>query len=170
MQPKFFGRLTSQLVLGVLAASSSGRPAGATTTTLWQSSSPQTSGQAQPGQQKSCPPPSSQSSSPPSSQPGTTASKNCPADPNAGNKPTPLFSGSLTIKKSQQTSDNTALGFNGVDSNGQVQQAFLSAAPSSDSTQKTQAMDKYRPSPADIAAFEKDGGLPSAAPAQTPQK
>jgi hypothetical protein len=75
------------------------------------------------------------------------------------NQPAPLFGGSLTIKKSSQSTDSAALGFNGVDPNGQVQQAFLNAAPSADSEKKAQAMAANRPSPVDLAAFEKEGGL-----------
>jgi hypothetical protein len=90
------------------------------------------------------------------------------AKPN--DKPAPLFGGSMTIRKSRQTTDNTALGFNGVDPNGQVQQAFLTASPTEDSTHKAQALATYKPTPAQLAAFEKDGGLPQATPAETTQK
>ena len=85
------------------------------------------------------------------------------------NQPAPLFSGSLSIKKSSQSTDTTAFGFNGVDPNGQVQQAFLNSAPSAESEKKAVALAANQPSPADLAAFEKEGGLnqpatPPAAP------
>ena len=88
-------------------------------------------------------------------------SKDCPANPSGktANKPAPLFGGSLTIKKSSQSTDSTALGFNGVDPNGQVQDAFLSAAPSAESETETQSMASYRPTPAALTEFEKSGGL-----------
>jgi hypothetical protein len=79
-------------------------------------------------------------------------------------KPAPLFGGSLTIKKSRQTTDNTALGFNGVDPNGQVQQAFLSVSPSEDDARKAQALATYKPTAAELAAFEKGGRLPQGVP------
>ena len=83
------------------------------------------------------------------------------------NQPAPLFGGSLSIKKSSQSTDSSALGFNGVDPNGQVQQAFLSASPSSDAVQKAQSMANYRPTLVDLAAFQKDGGLTQSAPPST---
>jgi hypothetical protein len=98
-----------------------------------------------------------------------TDAKNPPKknDPNCAtnDKPAPLFGGSLTIKKSRQTTDNAALGFNGVDPNGQVQQAFLSASPSEDNARKAQALATYKPTAAELAAFEKEGGLSQNAPA-----
>ena len=85
--------------------------------------------------------------------------KNC-----NNNQPAPLFGGALTIKKSSQSTDSTALGFNGLDPNGQVQSAFLNASPSGDSEQKAQAMTNYRPTLVDLAVFQKTGGLTQASP------
>ena len=85
--------------------------------------------------------------------------KNC-----NNNQPAPLFGGALTIKKSSQSTDSTALGFNGLDPNGQVQSAFLNSSPSSDSEQKAQAMTNYRPTLVDLAVFQKTGGLTQASP------
>jgi hypothetical protein len=65
----------------------------------------------------------------------------------------------MSIKKSNQSTDSAALGFNGVDPNGQVQQAFLNAQPTPQSLAKAQAMAGYRPAPADLTAFELAGGL-----------
>jgi hypothetical protein len=86
--------------------------------------------------------------------------KNC----NNNSQPAPLFGGALTIKKSSQSTDSTALGFNGLDPNGQVQSAFLNSSPSSDSEQKAQAMTNYRPTLLDLAVFQKTGGLTQASP------
>ena len=85
--------------------------------------------------------------------------KNC-----NNNQPAPLFGGALTIKKSSQSTDSTALGFNGLDPNGQVQSAFLNASPSGDSEQKAQAMTNYRPTLLDLAVFQKTGGLTQSSP------
>jgi hypothetical protein len=74
-------------------------------------------------------------------------------------KPAPLFCGSLRITKGRQTGDNAALGFNGVDPNGQIQKAALSATATADSANKALGMSAYRPSPAELAGFQKDGGL-----------
>jgi hypothetical protein len=87
----------------------------------------------------------------------SNGSGNDPCKPS--NKPAPLFGGSLGIKTSHQSTDSTALGFNGVDPNGQVQQAFLNASPSDAAVQKAQAMGYYSPSSADLASFERSGGL-----------
>lgn len=89
---------------------------------------------------------------------GSNGSKTDPCA-KQGNKPAPLFGGSLGIKTSHQSTDSTALGFNGVDPNGQVQQAFLNASPSDNALQKAQAMASYAPSVADLASFEHSGGL-----------
>jgi len=105
------------------------------------------------------------SSSGSSSGNGSSGSKNDPCA-KQGNKPAPLFGGSLGIKTSHQSTDSTALGFNGVDPNGQVQQAFLNASPSDSALQKAQAMASYAPSAADLASFEHSGGL-TVGPAQT---
>jgi hypothetical protein len=80
-------------------------------------------------------------------------------NPNCNQQPAPLFGGSMSIKKSNQSTDSAALGFNGVDPNGQVQQAFLNAQPTPQSLAKAQAMAGYRPAPADLTAFELAGGL-----------
>jgi hypothetical protein len=87
-------------------------------------------------------------------------------NPNCNQQPAPLFGGSLNIKKSNQSTDAAAMGFNGVDPNGQVQQAFLNAQPTPQSLAKAQGMAAYRPSAADLVAFEQQGGLTqTAAPA-----
>src|SRR5437588_12174896 len=54
-----------------------------------------------------------------STAPPNTPPANNPPPP--GDKPTPLFGGTIGLKSSRQTKDSATLGFNGVDPNGQVQ-------------------------------------------------
>src|SRR5258708_32154917 len=60
-------------------------------------------------------------SSPPSKVAKSSDSKN------SGDKPAPLFGGSLNVKSSRQTKDTATLGFNAVDHKGRVRKSFLSA-------------------------------------------
>jgi hypothetical protein len=84
---------------------------------------------------------------------------------NNGDKPTPLFGGSIGLKSSRQTKDSATLGFNGVDPNGQVQKAMLSAAASPADAMKAQQLAQTTVAPADLVQFLQDGGLnPNAAP------
>lgn len=86
--------------------------------------------------------------------------QNGQANANCNNQqPAPLFGGSMSIKKSNQSTDSAALGFNGVDPNGQVQQAYLNAQPTPQSLAKAQAMAGYRPTTVDLLTFEQTGGL-----------
>jgi len=107
-----------------------------------------------------------------SAQPNTTAPPNNPP-PNSpppsssptGDKPTPLFGGTIGLKSSRQTKDSATLGFNGVDPNGQVQKAMLSASATPTDAMKAQQMAQITITPADLAQFLQDGGLnPEAAP------
>jgi hypothetical protein len=148
-------------------------PVGAVVLTLQngaaqQPSGQQPSGQQQPGQQQS-----GQQQQQPGQQGAGTPSSNGPnGNGNAAgcsggannSKPAPLFCGSLRITKGKQTGDNTALGFNGLDPNGQVQKAALSATATADSTKKALGMTAYRPSPVELAGFQKEGGLTLVAP------
>src|SRR5215470_17841689 len=84
---------------------------------------------------------------------------------NNGDKPTPLFGGTIGLKSSRQTKDSATLGFNGVDPNGQVQKAMLSAAVSPADAMKAQQLAQTSVAPADLVQFLQDGGLnPNAAP------
>lgn len=85
---------------------------------------------------------------------------------NAGGKPAPLFGGTLTLKSSRQTKDSATMGFNGVDPNGQVQQAFLNASPSPDDMAKAQLVAQYQVNAADLSAFLQQGDLSASAPAR----
>jgi hypothetical protein len=125
----------------------------------------------QQGQQQPCPAQKGQSNSSKQANGAGKSSGNSSSGANAkpcNNKPAPLFGGALSIKQSHQSTDSTALGFNGVDPNGQVQKAFVDASPSSDSQQKAQDMTSYRPSAAELAKFQHDGGLPVATPPPNP--
>jgi hypothetical protein len=104
---------------------------------------------------------SGQNSQQPQQQQSGQTQQNGQAQPNANcnQQPAPLFGGSMNIRKSNQSTDSAALGFNGVDPNGQVQQAFLNAQPTPQSLAKAQAMAAYRPAAADLTAFEQAGGL-----------
>jgi hypothetical protein len=137
-----------------------------------QQSGQQPSGQQQPGQQ-----PSGQQQQQSGQQGAGAASSNSPnGNGNASgcsggannSKPAPLFCGSLRITKGRQTGDNTALGFNGVDPNGQVQKAALGATATADSMKKVLGMAVYRPSPVELAGFQKDGGLTLVTPGTMP--
>jgi len=100
--------------------------------------------------QASTPPPSA----PPANNP-----------PPSGDKPTPLFGGTIGLKSSRQTKDSATLGFNGVDPNGQVQKAMLTAAATPVDAMKAQQVAQIAVPPADLAQFLQDGGLnPDAAP------
>ena len=85
--------------------------------------------------------------------------------PPSGDKPTPLFGGTIGLKSSRQTKDSATLGFNGVDPNGQVQKAMLTAAATPVDAMKAQQVAQIAVPPADLAQFLQDGGLnPDAAP------
>jgi hypothetical protein len=131
-----------------------------------QQSGQQPSGQQQSGQQQSGQQQSGQQGAGAASSNNPNSNGNdsgCGGGAN-NSKPAPLFCGSLRITKAKQTGDNTSLGFNGVDPNGQVQKAALNATATPDSTRKALGMAAYRPSPAELAGFQKDGGLTPATP------
>ena len=86
-------------------------------------------------------------------------------NPSNGDKPTPLFGGSIGLKSSRQTKDSATLGFNGVDPNGQVQKSFLSAAVTPNDALLAQQLGQSAVAPSDLVQFIQDGGLnPDAAP------
>lgn len=105
-------------------------------------------------------------------QPSTAPPSNNPPPNNpppnnspGGDKPTPLFGGTIGLKSSRQTKDSATLGFNGVDPNGQVQKAMLSASATPTDAMKAQQMMQLAITPADLMQFLQDGGLnPDAAP------
>lgn len=83
----------------------------------------------------------------------------------AGDKPTPLFGGTIGLKSSRQTKDSATLGFNGVDPNGQVQKAVLNGAATPADALKAQQILQISVMPAELVQFLQDGGLnPDAAP------
>ena len=88
--------------------------------------------------------------------------------PPGGDKPTPLFGGTIGLKSSRQTKDSATLGFNGVDPNGQVQKAMLSAAVSPTDAMKAQQLAQTTVTPADLVQFLRDGGLNLSAGGQKP--
>lgn len=146
---KNHARAGAVLLTGLLAGSGYGM-----TLTLQQQAQQNNSGQqAQQGQQN-------KQSQQPGQSNGTAG--NQPAN---GDKPTPLFGGSIGLKSSRQTKDSATLGFNGVDPNGQVQKSFLSAAVTPADALLAQQVAQNTVAPADLVQFIQDGGLnPEAAP------
>lgn len=89
-------------------------------------------------------------------------------NPNSGDKPAPLFGGSLNVKSSRQTKDTATLGFNGVDDNGQVQKSFLSATASGADTSAVQRLASPAVTPSDLDEFIQQGGLNTIPPPKKP--
>src|SRR5580765_990549 len=87
-------------------------------------------------------------------------------DTKNGDKPAPLFGGSLNVKSSRQSKDSATLGFNGVDDNGQVQKSFLSANASGADVSAVQKMASTTVNSADLDEFIQQGGLNTNAPAK----
>jgi hypothetical protein len=156
---KYLGVLAAMLWLALAAGVAVGRDGNS-------QQNQQQSGQ-QNGQQNGqpCPAQTSQNGQQPQQQQNGQTQQNGQGQPNANcnQQPAPLFGGSMNIKKSNQSTDSAALGFNGVDPNGQVQQAFMNAQPTPQSLAKAQAMATYRPAAADLTAFEQAGGLTQSA-------
>lgn len=75
------------------------------------------------------------------------------------NQPQPLFGGQIGVKSSQKTKETASLGFNGIDPSGKVGQSMLSASPNATSAAQVKNMDATRPSPVELAAFLREGGL-----------
>ena len=86
----------------------------------------------------------------------------------SGDKPTPLFGGTIGLKSSRQTKDSATLGFNGVNPDGTVQKAMLSAAVTPAAAVDAQKVAQINVTPADLVQFLQDGGLNPDAAAQKP--
>jgi hypothetical protein len=164
-------RAGAVLLAGVLAGSVYGA-----TLTLPQPQNQQDSSGQQPGQQNqdnkkkkdnsknAQANQSNQTTTPPPNTPPPNTPPPSGNQPN-GDKPTPLFGGTIGLKSSRQTKDSATLGFNGVDPNGQVQKAMLTAAATPVDAMKAQQVAQIAVAPADLAQFLLDGGLnPDAAP------
>src|SRR5256885_2544453 len=159
-------RAGAVLLAGVLAGSVYG-----VTLTLPQQQQPDSSGQQnQDNKKKKGDSPNGSANNAPANQNGqasTPPPSAPPANnpPPSGDKPTPLFGGTIGLKSSRQTKDSATLGFNGVDPNGQVQKAMLTAAATPVDAMKAQQVAQIAVPPADLAQFLQDGGLnPDAAP------
>ncbi len=83
-----------------------------------------------------------------------------------GDKPAPLFGGSLNVKSSRQTKDSATLGFNGVDDNGQVQKSFLSATATGTDTSAVQKLANVPVNNTELDEFIQQGGLNTNSPAK----
>ena len=165
-------RAGAVLLAGVLA----GSVYGVTLTLPQQPQNQQDSSGQQPGQQNqdnkkkkgnSKDAPANQNAPATAPPPNSPPANNPPPSGNQpnGDKPTPLFGGTIGLKSSRQTKDSATLGFNGVDPNGQVQKAMLTAAATPVDAMKAQQVAQIAVTPADLAQFLQDGGLnPDAAP------
>jgi len=154
-------RAGAVLLAGVLAGSVYG-----VTLTLPQQQQQDSSGQQNQDNKKnkgnSKDAPANQNSQTSTLPPNTPPANNPPP---SGDKPTPLFGGTIGLKSSRQTKDSATLGFNGVEPNGQVQKAMLTAAATPVDAMKAQQVAQIAVPPADLAQFLQDGGLnPDAAP------
>lgn len=88
--------------------------------------------------------------------------KNLPPPPppqQQQNQPAPLFGGQIGVKSSQKTKESASLGFNGIDPSGRVQQSMLATNATATSATQVKNMDTTRPTPVEVAAFIKEGGL-----------
>ena len=82
-----------------------------------------------------------------------------PPPPKQQDQPAPLFGGQIGVKSSQKTKESASLGFNGIDPSGHVQQSMLATNATTASTTQVKNMDTTRPTPVEVAAFIKEGGL-----------
>jgi hypothetical protein len=74
-------------------------------------------------------------------------------------EPAPLFGGKLGTRSSQKTRESATLGFNGIDPSGKVDQQMLATPANSTHETKVRQMAALAPTPADLEAFLKEGGL-----------
>jgi hypothetical protein len=74
-------------------------------------------------------------------------------------EPAPLFGGKLGTRSSQKNKESATLGFNGIDPSGKVDQQMLAASATSEHEAKVKKMTDLAPTPADLDAFVKEGGL-----------
>ena len=80
-------------------------------------------------------------------------------------QPAPLFEGKMNLKSSRQGKDSASLGFSGVGPNGEVEQAVLSATPTSADLQKASEMGNRKVAPDALQLFILEGQLnPQGAP------
>ena len=74
-------------------------------------------------------------------------------------EPAPLFGGKLGTRSSQKTKESATLGFNGIDPSGKVDQQMLAASATTEHQAKVKKLSELAPTPADLDAFIKEGGL-----------
>jgi hypothetical protein len=75
--------------------------------------------------------------------------------------PKPLFGGKIPARSSQSTKESASLGFNGIDPSGKVSKKMMATNPKPGDAEKVRDMDAKRPTPTQVAAFTKQGGLKS---------
>lgn len=74
-------------------------------------------------------------------------------------QPAPLFTGKGGLKSSRQGKDSATLGFSGIGPNGEVEQAVLTATPTSADQQKAADMGKRGVPPDALQMFIQEGQL-----------
>jgi len=81
------------------------------------------------------------------------------APPKKKEEPIPLFSGKIGATSSQKTKESATLGFNGIDPSGKVDAKMLATPATSEHETKVKKLAEMAPTPADLDAFIKEGGL-----------
>jgi hypothetical protein len=85
--------------------------------------------------------------------------KEAPPPEKKKEEPASLFTGKLGVRSSQKTKESATFGFNGIDPSGKVDQAMLAKSAGSEEQGKVKKMAELAPTPADLDAFIKEGGL-----------
>jgi len=79
--------------------------------------------------------------------------------PPAKKEPAPLFGGMLGVRSSEKTKESATLGFNGIDPSGKVDKQMLATRAGAADEEKVKQLAQLRPSPEQLAAFLREGGL-----------
>ena len=87
------------------------------------------------------------------------SSKQQSSPPPKKEEPAPLFGGKLGTRSSQKNKESATLGFNGIDPSGKVDAQMLATSATADHEAKVKNLATMAPSPAELDAFVKEGGL-----------
>jgi hypothetical protein len=82
-----------------------------------------------------------------------------PPPPPQTDQPAPLFDGQIGTKSSSKDKESATLGFNGIDPSGNLDQKMMATPATSETAAKARKMTDLVPSPAQVDAFIKEGGL-----------
>jgi len=74
-------------------------------------------------------------------------------------EPKPLFGGQVEMRSSSDRKESAALGFKGIDPSGKVDQQMMAVSVSAADQAKLKQLAQAKPSPVQVAAFLKEGGL-----------